>query len=115
MDVGRIGARTLPVDAGPEEIGALVERERTAFAGGGKHAAVVDLPADLPTVIADGRRVVQVLDNLLANAVWHTGHRSPGAGDPVRGSSSARGWCRRTEGASGQSAPGWGTRAGSAP
>ena len=73
MDAGRIGAGTLPVDAGPVEIGALVERARTAFAGGGgRHAVAVDLPPDLPPVMADERRVVQVLDNLLANAARHS-------------------------------------------
>ena len=78
MDAGRIGAGTLPVDAAPEEVGALVERARTAFAGGGgRHAVVVDLPADLPPVMADGRRVVQVLDNLFANAARHSPDTSP--------------------------------------
>ena len=78
MDAGRIGAGTLKVDAVPEEVGALVERARTAFAGGGgRHAVVVDLPADLPAVMADGRRVVQVLDNLLANSARHSPKTSP--------------------------------------
>ena len=78
MDAGRIGAGTLPVDAAPEEVGALVERARTAFAGGGgRHAVVVDLPPDLPPVMADGRRVVQVLDNLLGNAARHSPETSP--------------------------------------
>ena len=78
MDAGRIGAGTLPVDTAPEEVGALVERARTAFAGGGgSHAVVVDLPPDLPRVMADARRVVQVLDNLLANAARHSPEISP--------------------------------------
>ncbi|MDE2772703.1 MAG: response regulator [Gemmatimonadota bacterium] len=78
MDAGRIGAGALPVDAAPEELSALVERARTAFSGGGsRHAVVVDLPADLPPVMADGRRVVQVLDNLLANAARHSPETSP--------------------------------------
>ena len=78
MDAGRIGAGTLPVDAAPEDVGALVERARTAFAGGGgRHAVVVDLPPDLPPVMADGRRVVQVLDNLVTNAARHSPDTSP--------------------------------------
>ena len=78
MDAGRIGAGTLPVDAAPEEVGALVELARAAFAGGGgRHAVVVDLPPDLPSVLADRRRVVQVLDNLLANAARHSPETSP--------------------------------------
>ena len=78
MDAGRIGAGTLSVDAAPEQVGSLVERARTAFAGGdGRHAVVVDLPPDLPSVMADRRRVVQVLDNLLANAARHSPETSP--------------------------------------
>ena len=78
MDAARIGSGTLPVDAAPEEVGALVERARTAFAGrGGRQAVVIDLPPDLPPVMADGRRVVQVLDNLLANAARHSPETSP--------------------------------------
>ena len=78
MDAGRIGAGTLPVDAAPEEVGGLVERARTAFAGGGgRHTIVADLPPDLPPVMADGRRVVQVLDNLIANAARHSPETSP--------------------------------------
>ncbi len=78
MDAGRIGAGTLAVDAVPEEVGALVERARTAFAGGGGgHSVAADLPPDLPPVMADGRRVVQVLDNLLSNAARHSPETTP--------------------------------------
>ena len=45
------------VDPGPEELADLVERARTAFtAGGGSHAVTVELPVDLPRVMADARR-----------------------------------------------------------
>ena len=45
---------------------------RSTFLGGGaRHAVLVDLPADLPPVLADRRRIVQVLNNLFANAERH--------------------------------------------
>ena len=73
LDAGRLGAGLLPVEPAPEDLAGLVERARTAFAGaGGRHGIVIDLPADLPPVLADGRRIVQVLDNLLANAARHS-------------------------------------------
>ena len=73
LDAGRIGAGVMPVDPEPQELAGLVERARTAFAGaGGKHAVTVDLPPDLPRVMADPRRIVQVLDNLLTNAARHS-------------------------------------------
>ena len=41
-----------------------MERPRSTFlGGGGRHAVVVDLPADLSPVMADRRRVVQVLNH----------------------------------------------------
>ncbi len=78
LDAGRLGAGQLPVDPAPEDLAGLVERARTAFAGrGGRHGLVIDLPADLPPVLADGRRIVQVLDNLLANAARHSPEIAP--------------------------------------
>ena len=73
LDAGRLGAGLLPVDSAPEDLAGLVERARTAFTGGGgRHGLVIDLPADLPPVLADGRRIVQVLGNLLVNAARHS-------------------------------------------
>ncbi len=78
LDAGRIGAGLLPVDPVPDDLAGLVERARTAFAaGGGRHGIVIDLPAELPPVLADGRRIVQVLDNLLSNAARHSPENAP--------------------------------------
>ena len=80
LDAGRIEAGTLSVAPEPSEAAALVDRARTAFlSGGGGHDVLIDLPPDLPRVLADPRRIVQVLNNLLANAARH----SPGA-SPIR-------------------------------
>ena len=78
LDAGRLGAGLLPVDAAPEDVAGLVERARAAFTGaGGRHGIVIDLPADLPPVLADGRRIVQVLDNLLANPARQSPETAP--------------------------------------
>ena len=78
LDAGRLGAGLLPVDPAPEDVAGLLERARAAFTGaGGRHGVVIDLPADLPPVLADGRRIVQVLDNLLANAARHSPETAP--------------------------------------
>ena len=51
----------------------LVEGARSAFLiADAKRGLVVDLAVDLPPVLADRRRIVQVLNNLLANAARHT-------------------------------------------
>ena len=64
---------SLSVDPAPAEVGALVDRTRTTFvSGGGRQSVRIDLPPDLPFVLADERRIVQVLNNLLSNASRHS-------------------------------------------
>ena len=78
LDVGRIESGTLSVAPQPVDLTALVERARSAFASGGaRHAVSIDLPRDLPRVMADARRTVQVLNNLLSNAARHSPESSP--------------------------------------
>ena len=78
LDAGRIATGTLPVAPERADVAALVDRARTTFlSGGGRHAVLIDLPQDLPPAMADGRRIVQVLDNLFANAAHHAPETSP--------------------------------------
>ena len=78
LDAGRIDTGTLSVDPEPLEVPVLVERARTTFlSGGGRHAMRIDLPADLPRVMADERRIVQVPNNLFSNAARHCSESSP--------------------------------------
>ena len=86
LDAGRIEAGTLSVSPEPSEVAALVDRARNTFiSGGGRHTVRIDLPPDLPRVMADRRRVVQVLNNLLSNAARHSPESAP-----VRGRGRAR-------------------------
>ena len=78
LDTGRIESGTLSVVPEPSEVVALVEQARSTFlSGGGRHAVLVDLPAGLPAVLADRRRIAQVLNNLFANAARHAPESSP--------------------------------------
>ena len=78
LDVARIETGTLPVNPEPVLVAALVDQARSAFlSGGGRHTIRIDLPPDLPRVMADPRRIVQVLDNLLSNAARHSPDESP--------------------------------------
>lgn len=73
LDAGRIETGTLSVSAKPTEVAALVDQARKTFANaGGRHSLHIDLPSDLPPVVADPQRIVQVLNNLLANAARHS-------------------------------------------
>ena len=78
LDAGRIDTGTLSVAPEPSEVTELVEQARSTFVGGGaRHGLVVDLPAGLPPVQADRRRIVQVLVNLFANAARHAPEPAP--------------------------------------
>ena len=69
LDVARIETGTLPVNAEPAEVAALVDRARNTFlSAGGRNRLEIDVATDLPLVMADKRRVVQVIGNLLSNA-----------------------------------------------
>ena len=73
LDTGRIDSGTLSVSPEPSAVADLVEGARSAFlAADARRGLVVDLAVDLPPVMADRRRIVQVLNNLLANAARHT-------------------------------------------
>ena len=78
LDAGRIETGTLSVAPDPAEVTELVEQARNTFlSGGGRHAVRIDLPPDLPRVMADRQRIVQVLNNLLSNASRHSPQSSP--------------------------------------
>ena len=78
LDVARIETGTLPVSPEPVEAAVLVDEARSRFqSGGGRSNLVIDLPPDLPRVMADRRRIVQVLNNLLSNAARHSNELSP--------------------------------------
>ena len=78
LDQGRIETGTLSVSPEPAEVTGLVEQARNTFLSvGGRHAIRIDLPEDLPPVMADRQRIVQVLNNLFSNAARHSPDSSP--------------------------------------
>ena len=78
LDAGRIDSGTLSVDPEPNKVADLVEQARTTFvSGGGRQPVRIDLPPDLPPVMADERRIVQVLNNLFSNAARHSPESLP--------------------------------------
>ena len=78
LDTGRIETGTLSVSPEPVTLAVLVDQSRNTFlSGGGRHAVHIDLPLDLPRVLADPQRIVQVLNNLFSNASRHAPESSP--------------------------------------
>ena len=73
LDAGRIETGTLSVAPEPVEVASLVDQARNTFlSGGGRNPVRIDLPPDLPRVLADRQRIVQVLNNLLSNAATYS-------------------------------------------
>ena len=78
LDVARIETGDLAVSPEPAEVALLVSEAASAFrSGGGRHGIDIDLAPELPWVMADRLRLVQVLGNLLANAARNSAESSP--------------------------------------
>ncbi len=76
-DIVRIETGTLAVNPVPLELARLVDEARNVFlnAGGREHIRI-EFPSDLPLVLADRRRMVQVIVNLFSNAARHSNENS---------------------------------------
>ena len=73
LDVARIETGTLPVSPQPTDLAVLIGEAGNAFRiGGHRHNINIDMPPDLPWVLGDRSRIIQVLGNLLTNAARHS-------------------------------------------
>ena len=73
LDVARINTGELSVTPEPIEVVRLVDEARTkVLSGAARNNFGIDVPPRLPLVMADRRRIVQVLSNLLSNALRYS-------------------------------------------
>ena len=74
VDVTRLEAGILTVNPEPTELADILDEAREAYLldGKGSNSAEVDLSPSLPRVMADRRRVLQVLANLLSCVSRHS-------------------------------------------
>ena len=73
LDVARIETGALPVDPEPSALHPLVEEACGRFrSADARNPLEVELAEDLPQVMADRRRIVQVLGNLISNAAGYS-------------------------------------------
>ena len=73
LDVARLATGTLSITPGPTDVAVLTSEAGNSFRiGGHGHNLRIDIPPDLPWVMADRSRIVQVLGNLLTNAARHS-------------------------------------------
>ena len=77
LDVARIETGTLSISAETLEAAVLVDEARSTFlSAGGRNNVLIEVPPELPLVMADRRRIVQVVGNLLTNAGRHSSESS---------------------------------------
>lgn len=73
LDMTRIEAGTLAIAPEPTEMARVVDEARNAFLRTGAGNSIeVALAPDLPWVMADRQRIIQVFNNLFANASRHS-------------------------------------------
>ncbi|MYC20130.1 MAG: response regulator [Caldilineaceae bacterium SB0662_bin_25] len=78
LDVARIESGTLSVLPKPAEVVDLIAEAHNAFqSGGAKHELHTKFAPDLPLILADRLRIIQVLCNLLSNAARYSPDRLP--------------------------------------
>ena len=78
LDAAHIEAGRLSVAPEPAGLPSVLDQARNLYlSGGGTNTIRIDVPPDLPRVMADRQRVVQVLGNLLSNAGRHSPQSSP--------------------------------------
>ena len=77
LDVAHIETGTLSVAPEPSDTAALVDEARIMFMSAGRTNRIhIDVAPDLPQVMTDKRRIVQVLSNLLSNAARYSNELS---------------------------------------
>lgn len=73
LDASRIETGTLSVTPEPADLASIVDQAKNMFLSAGYTQSVrIDLPLELPRVLADRHRIVQVVSNLLTNAARHS-------------------------------------------
>ena len=77
LDTSRIETGTLSVTPEPADLASIVDQAKNMFLSAGYTQSVrIDLPLELPRVLADRHRIVQVVSNLLTNAARHSPNSS---------------------------------------
>ena len=77
LDVARIETGTLSVAPEPSDPATLLDEARIMFMSSGRRNRIqIDVAPDLPQVMTDRRRIVQVLSNLLSNAAKYSNELS---------------------------------------
>lgn len=78
LDVARIESGTLSVYPKPTDVAVLLGEANNLFQSGwAKHNLQIEIDPDVPLIMADQLRMIQVLSNLLSNAAKHAPETFP--------------------------------------
>lgn len=77
LDMSRIRSGALNVEPVPTDVAGTIRGVVSAIAGAVEHKIEIDVDDGLPLVHADGRRIEQVLTNLISNAVKYSTSNRP--------------------------------------
>jgi len=78
LDMSRIEAGSLSVKPEPLDLRPVIEEAQSIFVRSGRSQRIeLEMPAEMPAVNADKRRLVQVLTNLLTNAAKFASATAP--------------------------------------
>ena len=78
LDVARVQSGMLSIEPRPANIADVVDEARSRLPNSGaRYNLTIDVPPNIPPVMADRARVVQVLSNLLSNATGYSPEGSP--------------------------------------
>jgi PAS domain S-box-containing protein len=73
LDLSRLEAGMLPISPAPHSLREIIDDALPQFNSlTGGHTLMIHLPADLPLVYVDGKRIAQVLVNLVRNATAYS-------------------------------------------
>ena len=73
LDVARIETGSFSISPAPNGVAVLIDEARNTYlTAGGTDNIRIELPPDVPLVMADRRRIVQVIINLLSNAARYS-------------------------------------------
>lgn len=77
LDLSRLEAGMLPIEQQPAKLKKIIDDALPQFlVMAQKHTLSVRLPTNLPPVFVDAKRIAQVLENLIHNAVLYSPERS---------------------------------------
>ncbi|HUI91733.1 MAG TPA: ATP-binding protein [Chitinivibrionales bacterium] len=73
LDISKIESGNISLQRAPIKISSLIKSAVESFSLAQRKIIIVDVPADVPDIMADGNLIIRVLYNLIDNAIKYSG------------------------------------------